>query len=74
MAVLILGEGWREKVSNVFEKGLKEIYCNDFFCLKVGNAFQSVKGGYRTVIYRVVRSSDWGVYALGNKGNISREL
>jgi len=46
MAVLILGESLREKVSRVFEKGLKEIYYNDLFCLKVGNAFQgSVKGG-----------------------------
>jgi len=75
MVVLILGECLRGKVSTVFEKGLKDIYCNDFFCLKVGNAFQrNVKGGYRTIIYRVIRNSEWGVCALGNKGNISREL
>jgi hypothetical protein len=33
-----------------------------------------VKEGYRKIIYRVIRKSEWCVYALGNKENISREL
>jgi hypothetical protein len=67
MAVLISGEVLMEKVSALFK--LREIViiliC---FSLKVGNAFQrSVKSGYRKIIYRVIRKSEWGVYALGNK-------
>jgi len=34
MAVLISGECLGEKVSAVFEKGLREINCNDFFQFK----------------------------------------
>jgi hypothetical protein len=34
MAVLISDEGLREKVSTVFEKGLREINYNDFFQFK----------------------------------------
>ena len=73
--VLILTDGganfrrrFEGKVSTVFEQGLREINYNDFFPLKVGNAFQrNVKKGYMKIIYRVIRKSERGVYALGNK-------
>ena len=68
MAVLISGECLGEKVSAVFEKGLRELIVTIFFSLKVGNAFRrSVKEGYRKIICRVIGKSKWSVYALGNK-------